>query len=122
MDEEGNPRELNVDRALDVIDFEPPKANTCERRLLDDGPSKRYEGARCDKFVVEILELAGALDDAPPADRFAILNVVAGDVVLESGGVETELPLGTTALIPAAMPPYTLSSSGAATLLRSYVP
>ncbi len=121
VDDEGRPRELHVEQALAVTDFEPPKADTRQRRLLDDGPSKRYEGVRCDKFVLEVIELAGALDDAPPPARFVILNVVAGDAVLEARGGTTLLPLGSTALIPAAHPPYRLRADRA-TVLRSYVP
>ena len=98
--------------------------------LLNDGPCKRYEGVRCDKFVVEILELAGSMDDAPPENRFAILNVVSGSAVLTArpgsqqsagGDAETPLPLGSTVLIPATATGYTLSGDGA-TVLRSYVP
>jgi len=121
VDEEGSPRELHVEKALDVIEYAPPKGDTCARKPLADGPCKRYEAARCDKFVIEVLELAGAMDDAPPPGRFAILNVVAGNAALEYAGGEIDLPLGATALIPAVMPKYSLRGDKA-TVLRSYVP
>ena len=121
VDENGNSRELHVDKALDVIDYQPPVGDTCERKLLQDGPSKRYEVVRCDKFVIEILELDGALDDAPPENRFAILNVVQGSAVLEARDGETALPFGSSVLIPAALTGYTLRADDA-TVLRSYVP
>jgi len=121
VDAHGASRELHVEKALDVIEFEEPKTNTVERKLLDDGPSKRYEGVRCDKFVVEVIELGGTVDDAPPPNRFVILNVVAGDALLESAAGEIHLPIGSTVLIPASLPPYKLRGDGA-TVLRSYVP
>jgi len=120
-DEHGESRDLHVEKALDVIAFERPATDTVERKLLDDGPSKRYEGVRCDKFVIEILELAGSVDDAPPPNRFAILNVVAGEAALESAAGSLPLPVGSTVLIPAAMSSYTLRGDGA-TVLKSYVP
>jgi mannose-6-phosphate isomerase len=120
-DEHGESRDLHVEKALDVIAFERPATDTVERKLLDNGPSKRYEGVRCDKFVIEILELAGSVDDAPPPNRFAILNVVAGEAALESAAGDLPLPVGSTVLIPAAMSSYTLRGDGA-TVLRSYVP
>ena len=121
IDDDGTARELHVDKALDVIEFEPPKTDTCKRRPLDDGPCPRYEAVRCDKFVIEVFELAGSVDDAPPENRFAILNVVAGNAALAHSGGEMELPLGTTALLPAALDGYTLRADDA-TVLKSYVP
>ena len=120
-DEDGQGRELHVDKALDVIKFDPPKHDARPRKLLEDGPSKRYEGVRCEQFVLEILELGGSLDDAPPAGRFVVLNVVSGDAVLELRRAELSLPLGSTCLIPAALGPYRLRGQGA-TVLRSFVP
>jgi len=119
--EDGTSRELHVEKALDVIRFEPPVGDTCERKLLHDGPSKRYEVVRCDKFVIEVLELGGAVDDALPENRFAILNVVQGNAVLEARGAELALPFGASVLLPAALAGYTVRGDGA-TLLKSYVP
>ena len=121
VDDHGDSRELHVEKALDVTEYEEPKTDTVKRKLLEDGPSKRYEGVRCDKFVIEILELAGTVGDAPPPNRFAILNVVAGECVLESEDTELALPIGSTVLIPAALPPYKLHGDPA-TVLKSYVP
>jgi len=120
-DEDGAPRELHVAKALDVIDFEPAERDTCERRLLEDGPVRRYEGVRCDRFVIEILEMGGTLDDGPPPNRFAILNVVRGEAALEWAGGSMPLPIGSTVLIPASLPAYTLSGHDAI-VLRSFVP
>jgi len=57
----------------------------------------------------------------PPPNRFVILNVVAGGAALESAAGEIHLPIGSTVLIPASLPPYKLRGDGA-TVLRSYVP
>jgi mannose-6-phosphate isomerase len=117
----GQPRELHVEHALAVTDFNPPDVDTVPRRLLDDGPTKRWETTRCDRFVIEIVELGGAFDDAPPEARFLILNVVRGDAVLEHDGERAELPLGSSVLVPASAGAFRLSGDGAA-VLRSYVP
>jgi len=118
----GEPRRLHIEKALDVIDFKPPAADTCKLRPLEgNGPSKRFEAVRCDKFVIETIKLAGRIDDAPPPGRFLILNVVKGDALLEANGDQVPLPFGSTVLIPAALPGYTLQGDGA-TVLRSYVP
>jgi mannose-6-phosphate isomerase len=122
----GEPRELHIEKALAVTDYADPTRDTCEPVLLDDGPCKRYEAARCEKFVIERLELNGSMDDATPDKRFVILNVIEGDVVVAAVGPDghdghTPLPLGTTALIPASMGAYTIHGDNA-TVLRSYVP
>jgi len=121
VDDGGRSRELHVEKALDVIAFEPPRRDTCRRKLLADGPARRYEGVRCDKFVVEVLELSGVVEDAPPPGRFVILNVVAGEARLAWDGGELPLPFGGTALIPAAMDRFRLAGDPA-TVLRSTVP
>ncbi|MFO7898782.1 MAG: type I phosphomannose isomerase catalytic subunit [Planctomycetota bacterium] len=123
VDEQSQGRDLHVENALDVIRFEPPTRDTCERKLLAENGGRRFEAARCDQFVVEVLELDGSVDDAPPDGRFAILNVVGGGAVIDSPAGETALPLGSSSLVPACMPAYTIRSAGGpATVLRSYVP
>ncbi len=123
VDAQSQGRELHVEQALDVIRFEPPARDACERKLLEENGGRRFEAVHCDKFVVEIIELDDAVEDAPPEGRFALLNAVSGGAVIESPAGETALPLGASALIPACMPGYTIRADGEpATLLRSYVP
>jgi len=121
VDENGEGRELHVEDALNVIEFKPPDRDTCERKLLDDGPCKRHEAVRCDKFVIEVIELNGELAVEPPARRFTILNVVSGSAEIESSAGTTPLALGSSVLVPAALPAVRLRGDGA-TVLRSYVP
>ena len=121
VNEDGEPRKLHVKEALDVTVFDQHTPDTCERKLLSDRGDGWCEGARCDEFVIEIIELAGAVEDAPPPGRFLILNVVRGHAVLEDGEKPMTLRTGASVLIPACVSRYTLRSDDA-TVLRSYVP
>lgn len=121
-DDQGGSRVLNVDKAMDVIKFEPPINDTEPRRLVQKTPTcNKYEAVHCDKFEIQVLELDGRIDDTHPHDRFVILNVVSGDAAIEYGdGEALPMPLGSTCLVPAALTKYALS--GKATILRTIVP
>jgi len=128
---DGKPRELHVDRALEVIAF-GPQPEALVRPVLRRKPGGvRVESlVSCDKFDVERVTLAdGAVyDGCCTGDTFEIWGAVDGRARLEPGA-DGRWPVGALslqrvswALLPAALGPYRLLSEGACTLLRAYVP
>jgi mannose-6-phosphate isomerase class I len=55
-------------------------------------------------------------------ERFVILAALEGEVTIGSPGGEVDLPAGTSALLPAALGPTTLSAPEGARLLALSVP
>ena len=119
----GRPRELHLDRALDMAFLEPhPGLTLPQDNLL----------AACPYFVAERLEVTGSAPNRdrqgavpssaafyqPDAARFHILVVLEG-----SGQIGSEpFSPGEAWYIPAGAGPFPLSAPHRALLLRTYVP
>ncbi|MCS6952034.1 MAG: class I mannose-6-phosphate isomerase [Bryobacterales bacterium] len=104
----GRPRELHLDKALDVACLGPhPGPSVAQGRIL----------AACDYFVTEKLDLDSGTVYEPERDRFHLL------VVLEGQGrwAGQEFRMGQVWMIPAAAEPFCIETDGAR-LLKSYLP
>ena len=110
---DGKPRQLHVEQALDVIDF-------------DAGPvSPVSTGAEqlvaCDKFVLERHRLLGPVPIGGD-NRFHLLAVLAGQLDVAADPVAQPLSIGETALLPAAAEPVLTTPVGETVLLDMYLP
>ena len=105
-DSNGNPRQLHIDKALDVTKLEPAPDYKFEGNLITD----------CDYFKVEKLAVSGTLNWVVNKDRFEILVVCSGDVCING----VEFKKGETALVPAYIGDVTLHGNDAV-VLRTYV-
>jgi mannose-6-phosphate isomerase len=104
----GRPRELHLERALDVSLLCPhPGPVTPEGNML----------ASCRHFVAERLDLTEKVY-RPAHSRFHLLIVLAGTGQL---GSESFVP-GEVWYVPAGSKPFPLTASPDAKLLRTYVP
>lgn len=109
VDEKGRGRELHIEKALDVIDF------SSEARSLD------YQKARCERyFRMDVSPAALERVRVPLSGRFHILTAITGQAVVEWDGGRLGLRRGQSALIPACLDWYELSSAGVC--LTSYLP
>lgn len=125
LGDDGKPRELHIDKALEVIDFSrevPTKgaslgpthslagvSGMCQRTFLDAN----------EKYVIERIDLTGRwspVDD----NRCFIFMALQGQCTVKGGGEELLLKPGDSILVPAAV--TDLSLDGSAVLLRSFVP
>ena len=123
---DGRPRELHVDRALEVIDFERRDAALTEPRLVEAGGGIRREViAECRHFVVErILAEEGAtfaatLDGA----TCEIWGMIGGAASLSPSRVPSlELEPARFVLLPATMGPFTLRAHAETVAIRVFLP
>jgi mannose-6-phosphate isomerase len=119
-DAAGKPRELHVDRALDVLRYAaaPPRDSAAATAL---GPGRELL-VTCAHFSMEKLSGARvqALETSP--ETFEILTAVEGAADLSWDGGETWLKQGEAVVLPASLGAYRLSPQGDATVLRCYVP
>ncbi|HVE86196.1 MAG TPA: type I phosphomannose isomerase catalytic subunit, partial [Myxococcales bacterium] len=119
-DAAGRPRELHVDRALDVLRYAaaPPRESSAPRAL---GPGRELL-VSCAHFAMEKLmgARAHALQTSP--ETFEILAAVEGSADLSWEGGETWLKQGEAVVLPASLGAYRLAPQGAATVLRCWVP
>ncbi len=103
-DAKGNTRELHIDKAVDVTALAPAPLAKSTDYIAD-----------CEYFRVQKIDLTGEKSWLVSKDRFEILVVCEGNVII-NGESYTR---GETALVPAYTGTVTLS--GNATLLRSFV-
>ncbi|HLW03130.1 MAG TPA: type I phosphomannose isomerase catalytic subunit [Ktedonobacterales bacterium] len=121
---EGKPRELHVEKALDVMDYEPTPIHKVRPVVLNDqaGVSLHRCLVACRYFVLEELILQGALKGITNRSSCQILSLLDGTCTLSTGRDEPlALGKGDTVVLPAALGAYYLAGD-ACRLLRSYVP
>ena len=95
----GNKRALHLEKAADVVCFEPIV-------LKNNKNSKKWD---CEYFEVEILKLADVLELVADNTSFISLLVMAGEGVLEYRDGEMKLTKGQSVFIPAGMGKMRLS-------------
>lgn len=102
----GRPRELHVDRAIEIADLG-----------RHPGLAARA-GVRCDYFCAEAMEIGQAFEYGPDPERFHLL------IVLEGQGTIADAPLraGEVWLIPKGTAPFKIVPSGLVRMLRCFVP
>ncbi|HEU4328562.1 MAG TPA: type I phosphomannose isomerase catalytic subunit [Roseiflexaceae bacterium] len=118
-DAQGRPRDLHLDRALEVIDYGPPRPAHSPPRALAPGRTLLVE---CLYFAMERWELSGEQALRTDPGSFEIWTAIDGAAALEWPGGTAPLPRGASLVLPAALGDYTLRAEPAATLLRCFVP
>ena len=120
-DQNGNPRPLHIEKALDVINFEkgiiPQKEQTLQ---LKEPNYTRSILAACPYFVTEKIQLKNEYIINPAGERFYILIFLSGQGKITDGN-ETYYPQpGNTVLLPAELDQLVIS--GNTEFLISYLP
>lgn len=118
----GQPRELHIERGLDVIICEPAPAVKVSPVAISQEPAgARRTLVACDYFVEDELTVFSRLRDRVTESSVQILTALEGACVLHSAHARPmRLELGETVTLPAGLGAYTLE--GEARLVRSYVP
>lgn len=119
----GQPRELHVERALDVISYAPPRTVTVAPTPLSPAPGapERKTLVACAYFVEQELRLDGVYEapNSPASCRILTALRGAAEVIVE-GFTPLRMGLGETVVLPAGLDGVILR--GDATLICSWVP
>lgn len=118
----GQPRELHIERGLDVIVCKPAPAVKVQPVVISAEPvARRRTLVACDYFVEDEVTVTGRHTDRATEASVQILTVLEGACMLSCARAQTvRLSLGETVALPAGLGSYALD--GAARLVRSYVP
>ncbi|NMA96136.1 MAG: class I mannose-6-phosphate isomerase [Clostridiales bacterium] len=119
--DDGMPRELHIDKALDVIDFEGLYTRDKLNGLtIYEGDSSKTYYIATNHFAVEKLRIQGTLADSTDCHNFHALTAIEGSgcIVYEKGHVE--FSGGDSILIPAVLGNYKIE--GNTTLIKAYMP
>ncbi len=117
VDDNGNPRELHTELAVDAIDFRPPHDLKTHAVGV---PNESVPVEECRYFTTNLLQVSDSVErDYSALDSFVIYICIDGELnVCYSGGSET-LSKGETMLIPAQEDSIELDGEG--TVLEVYV-
>ena len=117
---DGKPREMHIDKALQVIDFKDAEDPTCTP--VETAPSVRTI-CTSDFFVLEELTVDGVLEQTADGSTFHVLFSAEGgfDITYADQVVES-VPKGTSVLIPASLGSYALGNRESTVVLKASVP
>ncbi|WP_040212133.1 type I phosphomannose isomerase catalytic subunit [Clostridium polynesiense] len=112
-------RELHVDKALDVIDFNLKGERRKGLTVKCQGYTKTYY-ALCEYFSLEEYDITDTVKETSDVERFYIFTCVEGEgeFLYEKG--KEHISKGESLLIPASLGEYSLT--GNMKVLKSYVP
>lgn len=125
LGDDGRPRPLHIDKALEVIDWSLVRPSACKPVVVADQDGvRRAEIVRCPYFVVEELRMAAGAtwQGACTGETFEIWGCVAGRAEVCWEGEPVALPAVRFGLLPAALGAFAIYADTPATLLRTYVP
>ena len=116
-DSQGNPRELHLDKALEVADLTPGEHAHVTPKALGEG---KTELLKTEFFAFERWDVSGDVQASTDPTSADLLSALSGELTVQAGDTEVTLTQGGSCVVPAALGAYTLSGEGA--LLRCYVP
>ncbi|MEN1759181.1 type I phosphomannose isomerase catalytic subunit [Anoxynatronum sibiricum] len=115
----GRPRELHVEKAMEVIDFQL-EGNRVEGVSRNVPGGIKTQLIQCPYFLLEKYQVVTQIKEKSDPNRFFLFTVVRGTGTLSWEKGRKTLKKGDSLLIPAALGSYSLE--GGFELLKSYVP
>lgn len=104
---DGRPRQLHIEEALAVIDFdcgpvEPVKTESPRQQASSQQASSSERLVSCDKFTLDRWQLTSPAQ-VNAAGNFSIITVISGEVEIDGDPADRPLGVGQTALLPASL-------------------
>lgn len=119
---DSTPRQLHVDESLAVINYDRGPVEPQVPQIVEASDTERVERlVESDKFILDRRTLSGE-SLAGGDNRFHIVSVVSGEVLIDNDPSEQPLSMGHTVLIPAAVKSQLASAHGDAVFLDAYLP
>jgi mannose-6-phosphate isomerase len=118
--DDGKSRELHVEKALDVINFEQIAPELCSPEIIaSENGVKRLLLCKTEYFVTERVEMdeGATFQGSCTGETLEIWGVTEGSATVN----DLELSAVRFVLLPAAMGEFVVTAVSPATLLRSYV-
>lgn len=115
----GRDRELHIEKALEVMDFELEGKARNGISVAGDNYDKTYYCLN-EHFSLELYDIKGSLSETSNKERFFIYTCVENSGIIEHENGKEEINMGDSILIPAKLGQYEII--GNLKLLKSYVP
>jgi mannose-6-phosphate isomerase len=122
VDPSGKPRELHLERALAVTNFDGGNIEKVPRVLLPTQRGKRALLAACPYFAAERAEYAGLCDCTTTQARFELLVVLDGYGQIRWTGGDANYAPGECWFVPANLEVFVIQPLRESSIIRTYVP
>jgi mannose-6-phosphate isomerase len=122
VDAHGKPRELHIEKALEVMAFGPSSGGRVTPLTLRAESAKRSLLAACRYFATERLEFSDQCEIRVEPERFELIVFLEGHGNLGWPGGAARYHQGECWLLPASLGQAALHPLQATTIIRTYVP
>lgn len=119
-DDKGRHRELHIDKAMDVIDFNAKHGSSLPGLKIEEAGGQRIIYVACDYFAMEELRITDKMELIMDGKRFQTLTCIEGDGLIQYDGGQEEISAGSSCLIPASL--ARVEIRGSCKVIRSFVP
>ena len=116
----GRPREIHVEKSMDVIDFNLKPINASGKKLVSFCGYEKGILCASEYFTIEKYVVSSEVSENSDINKFFIFTCVDGKgTIISEAGTKMDILKGDSILIPAKLGKYTIQ--GELTLLKSYV-
>ena len=116
----GRPREIHVEKSMDVIDFNLKPINASGKKLVSFCGYEKGILCASEYFTIEKYVVSSEVSENSDIYKFFIFTCVDGKgTIISEDGTKMDILKGDSILIPAKLGKYTIQ--GELTLLKSYV-
>jgi mannose-6-phosphate isomerase len=122
VDARGKPRELHIEKALNVIQFGRPRGGKASQIRLPGQKLHRSLLAACSYFATERWKNFGTLETQSDADHFDLFVVLTGSGDFTWDGGMAKYQSGHCWFVPASLGQFVLRATDPTKILRTYVP
>lgn len=122
LDTSGKPRELHLEKALDVIKFGDCGGGKIPRLALPANKIRKSLLAACRFFATERWEIATSCEVQMDSVRFDAAAVLTGNGVFDWSSGSSSYRAGECWLLPATLGSFSIQPHEPTTMIRTYVP
>ena len=114
----GRPREIHVEKSLEVIDFNLKAENLSNKEVVKFDGFSKVDFCENEYFGMQKINVETEWSDYSNEEKFFILTCVDGCGTIEGDGFSEEVKMGDSYLIPAALGDYVVKGNLA--VIKSY--
>jgi len=120
LDKNGNKRELHIDKAMEVINFNPIKNDEQEEGKIHIGKSSTKQcKIKSEYFNVDLYDINEEINKVSDKNTFYIYVIIEGKGKINYADESMDIAVGDSVLIPAGLGEYNIE--GQVKLLKTYI-